>query len=101
MGDWTDMISLLRRKMGISTGKGAGYGRREARRLRSEEHTSEFQSLMRISYAVFCLKKNKESQNSYNDSAEHTFKTIANTRLRITSLIYNAINPATANDHTT
>src|SRR3546814_2527889 len=28
---------------------------------RSEEHTSELQSLMRISYAVFCLKKNKES----------------------------------------
>src|SRR3546814_9006378 len=33
--------------------------RRQAagRRLRSEEHTSELQSLMRISYAVFCLKK--------------------------------------------
>src|SRR3546814_7990239 len=28
-----------------------------ARRIRSEEHTSELQSLMRISYAVFCLKK--------------------------------------------
>src|SRR3546814_9112624 len=28
-------------------------------RLRSEEHTSELQSLMRTSYAVFCLKKNK------------------------------------------
>src|SRR3546814_7262733 len=28
---------------------------------RSEEHTSELQSLMRISYAVFCLKKNKQS----------------------------------------
>src|SRR3546814_7658081 len=28
-------------------------------RMRSEEHTSELQSLMRISYAVFCLKKNK------------------------------------------
>src|SRR3546814_8169574 len=32
-----------------------GRGRRHARR--SEEHTSELQSLMRISYAVFCLKK--------------------------------------------
>src|SRR3546814_7870141 len=30
-----------------------------ARRPRSEEHTSELQSLMRISYAVFCLKKKK------------------------------------------
>src|SRR3546814_7252619 len=29
---------------------------------RSEEHTSELQSLMRISYAVFCLKKNKQQQ---------------------------------------
>src|SRR3546814_6076435 len=29
---------------------------------RSEEHTSELQSLMRISYAVFCLKKNKSDQ---------------------------------------
>src|SRR3546814_10073038 len=28
---------------------------------RSEEHTSELQSLMRISYAVFCLKKNKQT----------------------------------------
>src|SRR3546814_8366413 len=29
--------------------------------FRSEEHTSELQSLMRISYAVFCLKKNKQT----------------------------------------
>src|SRR3546814_6990860 len=34
--------------------------------LRSEEHTSELQSLMRISYAVFCLKK-KTIQHSKND----------------------------------
>src|SRR3546814_2136818 len=31
--------------------------------LRSEEHTSELQSLMRISYAVFCLKKTKKKNN--------------------------------------
>src|SRR3546814_3930390 len=31
------------------------------RRLRSEEHTSELQSLMRISYAVFCWKKKKNT----------------------------------------
>src|SRR3546814_8034729 len=30
--------------------------------MRSEEHTSELQSLMRISYAVFCLKKKKNTQ---------------------------------------
>src|SRR3546814_6567726 len=34
-------------------------GRRARRGDRSEEHTSELQSLMRISYAVFCLKKKK------------------------------------------
>src|SRR3546814_1871457 len=33
---------------------------------RSEEHTSELQSLMRISYAVFCLKKKKHKQNNKN-----------------------------------
>src|SRR3546814_2501112 len=33
------------------------------RRRRSEEHTSELQSLMRISYAVFCLKKKKQTAN--------------------------------------
>src|SRR3546814_4908373 len=38
-----------------------GRPRRNSRRrgIRSEEHTSELQSLMRISYAVFCLKKKK------------------------------------------
>src|SRR3546814_3351529 len=35
--------------------------RREA--IRSEEHTSELQSLMRISYAVFCLKKKKQQEH--------------------------------------
>src|SRR3546814_7823381 len=32
---------------------------------RSEEHTSELQSLMRISYAVFCLKKKKTNNNTH------------------------------------
>src|SRR3546814_3177781 len=36
------------------------------RTRRSEEHTSELQSLMRISYAVFCLKKKKKTTNKYN-----------------------------------
>src|SRR3546814_8368115 len=37
-------------------------------RGRSEEHTSELQTLMRISYAVFCLKKkNKENTQKYNN----------------------------------
>src|SRR3546814_7042064 len=32
--------------------------------MRSEEHTSELQSLMRISYAVFCLKKKKDNKDN-------------------------------------
>src|SRR3546814_5188990 len=38
-----------------------GYGDR------SEEHTSELQSLMRISYAVFCLKKKKTQHNKHSN----------------------------------
>src|SRR3546814_3288295 len=41
--------------------KGRDGGIHAARRQRSEEHTSELQSLMRISYAVFCLKKKTQS----------------------------------------
>src|SRR3546814_956609 len=41
---------------------------------RSEEHTSELQSLMRSSYAVFCLKKNKteETEHAHNCSSKQT-----------------------------
>src|SRR3546814_2043457 len=42
-------------------GRLAGLGRRRAAAPRSDEHTSELQSLMRISYAVFCLKKKKNT----------------------------------------
>src|SRR3546814_9221775 len=37
---------------------------------RSEEHTSELQSLMRISYAVFCLKKKKKTRTNKSKSNE-------------------------------
>src|SRR3546814_3928328 len=36
---------------------------------RSEEHTSELQSLMRISYAVFCLKKKTKTQDTYDTTS--------------------------------
>src|SRR3546814_9671927 len=39
--------------------------------MRSEEHTSELQSLMRISYAVFCLKK-KKNQTKHTESSHNT-----------------------------
>src|SRR3546814_7014283 len=41
-------------------------------RRSSEEHTSELQSLMRISYAVFCLKKKKKKDQSYTLQAINT-----------------------------
>src|SRR3546814_2145172 len=56
-------------------GDGSGTGRSPWRRggqsaFRSEEHTSELQSLMRISYAVFCLKK-KKKVHLYLNSKQH------------------------------
>src|SRR3546814_3009748 len=39
---------------------------------RSEEHTSELQSLMRISYAVFCLKKKKNNEQQHHAHQHHT-----------------------------
>src|SRR3546814_5225654 len=54
---------------GCAHGAQGGVGARE----RSEEHTSELQSLMRISYAVFCLKKkNNTTKNSSNANKEPT-----------------------------
>src|SRR3546814_4125242 len=44
---------------------------------RSEEHTSELQSLMRISYAVFCLKKKKDTENQ-KTADQHQSKTRCN-----------------------
>src|SRR3546814_8506427 len=40
-----------------------------AESIRSEEHTSELQSLMRISYAVFCLKKKKKNDTKHHDNS--------------------------------
>src|SRR3546814_5212255 len=41
-------------------------------RRRSEEHTSELQSLMRISYAVFCLKKKKRRKTNHLQKYEYS-----------------------------
>src|SRR3546814_8726172 len=44
------------------------------KRFRSEEHTSELQSLMRISYAVFCLKKKTNKKPSIRHTAKQQSK---------------------------
>src|SRR3546814_3116867 len=52
-------------QLGLGLGDGPRVGR-------SEEHTSELQSLMRISYAVFCLKKKKTIQNKHTTTHDVT-----------------------------
>src|SRR3546814_6016514 len=66
-------VDAARERLLSITGSGAG--------MRSEEHTSELQSLMRISYAVFCLKKKKQKHQEIVDNSkrikrqnEHTTK---------------------------
>src|SRR3546814_2008280 len=49
------------------------YGR-PIEQARSEEHTSELQSLMRISYAVFCLKKKKTTIKQHTEKQHKTNK---------------------------
>src|SRR3546814_3085627 len=56
----------------------AGYSAKgRSGKDRSEEHTSELQSLMRISYAVFCLKKKKQKNNQtqLNKNRDHIHHT--------------------------
>src|SRR3546814_10313362 len=47
---------------------------RRVRARRSEEHTSELQSLMRISYAVFCLKKKKTNRYTVNATSINKYR---------------------------
>src|SRR3546814_8145616 len=64
-------------------GAGAGYTQ-----FRSEEHTSELQSLMRIPYAVFCLKKKKNNQNHTTTHQNPTIDNIPPAYLIKTSTSY-------------
>src|SRR3546814_8530895 len=56
---FTAAILRGRRAHVLHVGDSRAYHYSNGRLVRSEEHTSELQSLMRISYAVFCLKKKK------------------------------------------
>src|SRR3546814_3461564 len=65
--EFTGLAEAMRAAVNVETVAGPSIENR------SEEHTSELQSLMRISYAVFCLKKKKESHTqSYNQHTEST-----------------------------
>src|SRR6056297_1350283 len=65
--------TTLFRSPPCDAGDRPGPLRRARDRRRSEEHTSELQSLRRISYAVFCLKKKKDNIKKINDKHEHLF----------------------------
>src|SRR3546814_9586091 len=65
----------------LPTSTSRSCSRRSTRRStapRSEEHTSELQSLMRISYAVLCLKKKKKHTYLTNDNIHNTKKQSSN-----------------------
>src|SRR3546814_3601503 len=59
--------NLLGVAQGVAGALADQAGRAQRRQVRSEEHTSELQSLMRISYAVFCLKKKKNVTKNTNN----------------------------------
>src|SRR3546814_10311545 len=59
------LAGWTRLRKGTIRRRGSFDGAMQTARVRSEEHTSELQSLMRISYAVFCLKK-KKTQNKHD-----------------------------------
>src|SRR3546814_10108766 len=54
------------------TGSSMLAANKKWRHDRSEEHTSELQSLMRISYAVFCLKKKKQQEKKQEHQSQDT-----------------------------
>src|SRR3546814_2290774 len=61
--DEANRVLFVEAEFGMLMDMPAPGGHVGFKRFRSEEHTSELQSLMRISYAVFCLKKKKKSNN--------------------------------------
>src|SRR3546814_1890378 len=62
-GSWLHRVDIQDDVLIMSAALNLRVVRRRLRTRRSEEHTSELQSLMRISYAVFCLKKKNNNTN--------------------------------------
>src|SRR3546814_3054408 len=61
MQAWADYLDALRTNANV---------------VRSEEHTSELQTLMRISYAVFCLKKKTNTKKNHSSHTQHGILTL-------------------------
>src|SRR3546814_5094032 len=68
------IAAVLSGKMNITSLSGE-FGSMDDRGMRSEEHTSELQSLMRISYAVFRLKKKNYNTHTKHTQLYHTIST--------------------------
>src|SRR3546814_6449597 len=66
LGQFDDHDAVRRQQLGLPGQIGLDRGG-VVLGARSEEHTSELQSLMRISYAVFCLKKKKQKTEQHYD----------------------------------
>src|SRR3546814_3958435 len=72
--DWADVSSCPYPRLchaPATSGEGRRWWVQALSSHRSEEHTSELQSLMRISYAVFCLKKQKHVCHENNTTIRH------------------------------
>src|SRR3546814_8072137 len=70
----TDCTGLLAAFLDETATRRAARQRLDAKRAaRSEEHTSELQSLMRISYAVFCLKKKQKQTYTHISTPYHPY----------------------------
>src|SRR3546814_7303397 len=71
-------ITIRAMPMPVATKRNSRVGRYSASTLasRSEEHTSELQSLMRISYAVFCLKNKKKTTTRHMITKQRLHKYI-------------------------
>src|SRR3546814_10832011 len=71
VGDALDIVRIDAEKSLPAPPEAGHFPAQIQRGKRSEEHTSELQSLMRISYAVFCLKKKHSTQTRSSNESTH------------------------------
>src|SRR3546814_8291698 len=91
----TDQLSYRAARLRNTINTVKAYSIGACKPVRSEEHTSELQSLMRISYAVFCLKK-KDTQKidkiTHYKNTKQTNKNNSQIQLRHSSIVIISIN---------
>src|SRR3546814_10184779 len=75
----TEPTSPRRKRKGLHLNDDPNPWYMQSQYRRSEEHTSELQSLMRISYAVFCLKKKNTTKKKYSQTKQNQIHADATT----------------------